>query len=124
MNIDYRRVHHIQICIPVGMENEARMFYKDVLGFVEIEKPEALKKNGGFWLKGAGIEIHIGVEKDVHPSKRHPAFEVGNIDEARARLQHFNVQIKEETQIAGFDRFTFYDPFKNRIEFIQPKSVS
>ncbi|WP_377889489.1 VOC family protein [Alkalihalobacillus sp. R86527] len=124
MKIDYRRIHHIQICIPVGMENQARTFYKDILGFIEIEKPEALKKNGGFWLRGAGIEIHIGTETNIHPGKRHPAFEVGNINEARARLKDYEVLIQEETQIKGYERFTFFDPFRNRIEFIQPKSDS
>lgn len=124
MKIDYRRLHHIQICIPNGMEDHARTFYKDILGFTEIEKPEALKKNGGFWLTCAGIEVHIGTEPDISPGKRHPAFEVGNISEARSILKKHDVSIQEETQIVGFERFTFFDPFKNRIEFIQPKSES
>lgn len=120
MIIDYKRIHHIQICIPSGTEDQARAFYKDILGFSEIEKPEALKKNGGFWLSGAGMEVHIGTEKEIYPGKRHPAFEVGNIKEAKFFLRNQGVPIQEETPIDGFERFTFYDPFQNRIELIQP----
>jgi catechol 2,3-dioxygenase-like lactoylglutathione lyase family enzyme len=38
--INFKRLNHIQICIPVGKEMEARRFYTDILGLEEIPKPK------------------------------------------------------------------------------------
>ena len=118
MSIQYKRLHHIQICIPPDQENVARDFYINTLDFKEITKPEQLKKNGGFWLTVANIEVHIGVEEMGLPGKRHPAFEVKNLEAARMHLEKKGVSIQEETQIKGYERFSFFDPFRNRIEFL------
>lgn len=118
MFIDYQRLHHVQICIPTGKEEIAKKFYIETLGFAEIEKPEALKKNGGFWLKAANIELHIGTEDSIVPGKRHPAFEINNLNEVKTYLKKQHITIQEETPIEGFQRFSFYDPFSNRIEFL------
>ena len=50
MKINFKKINHIQICIPKGEETKGREFYCGILGLQEIEKPESLKKNGGFWL--------------------------------------------------------------------------
>ncbi|NNU94820.1 glyoxalase [Geobacillus sp. NFOSA3] len=119
MKIHVKRLDHVQICIPVGAEDEARAFYTDLLGFTEIEKPEALKANGGLWYKVGDIELHIGVEqRDGYNSKSHPAFEVENIDEVRRYLEENGVPTKDEKPIPGVKRFSFRDPFHNRIEFL------
>ena len=47
--IDSKRLDHVQLCSPVGKENEARKFYTDIIGLVEIPKPKELIKNGGLW---------------------------------------------------------------------------
>ncbi|OXB92126.1 VOC family protein [Parageobacillus galactosidasius] len=122
MKIHVKRLDHVQICIPVGAEDEARAFYTDLLGFTEIEKPEALKANGGLWYKVGDIELHIGVEqRDGYNSKSHPAFEVENIDEVRRYLEENGVPTKDEKPIPGVKRFSFRDPFHNRIEFLSKR---
>jgi len=45
--IEIKRLDHIQLCIPVGMENEARHFYAEILGLQEIAKPKELIDNAG-----------------------------------------------------------------------------
>lgn len=115
-----KRLDHVQICVPIGAEDEAREFYGGVLGLQEIEKPEALKPNGGLWFQVADIQLHIGVEAGQHPSKRHPAFEVEELESIRLYLQSRGIPIKEETAIPGVNRFSFLDPFGNRIEFLEP----
>jgi catechol 2,3-dioxygenase-like lactoylglutathione lyase family enzyme len=112
-------LNHIQLCIPIGKESEARKFYCEILGLKEIPKPEILIPNGGFWLQAGDIQLHIGVEDETSNSKRHPAFEVANIDEAKKQLEKFNIPIKEEKPIPGQRRFSFKDPFGNRIEFLE-----
>lgn len=118
MQIQFTRIDHIQICVPRSKEPIAHVFYTDVLGLREIEKPTHLKPNGGFWLEIAGIQLHIGVEDEIHPSKRHPAFEVENLEQVRDYLVNQGIRIKEDKPIPGFNRFSFYDPFGNRIELL------
>jgi len=117
--INFTRLDHIQICIPKGKESEARQFYADVIGLTEIPKPEVLRANGGLWYKVADIQLHIGTENEINRSKRHPAFEVSNLEEARTHLVRQGVTLKEETQIPGQKRFSFFDPFGNRIELLK-----
>lgn len=117
----FKKLNHIQICIPPNQEDKAKKFYIDILKLKEIEKPDILKKKGGFWLEAADIQLHISIE-DMDPeknSKRHPAFEVENLDELRKILVENNVKIREEDQISGQKRFSFFDPFNNRIEVLQ-----
>ena len=114
-----KKLDHIQLCIPVGTEEAARTFYSEILELEEIEKPEALKPNGGLWFKIADIQLHIGVEDEQNNSKRHPAFEVENLEEIKRHLQSKGVKVKEETVIPDVSRFSFFDPFGNRIEFLE-----
>ena len=119
--INFKCLNHIQICIPVGKENEARRLYTDILGLKEIPKPKELIPNGGVWYQIADIQLHIGTENEINKSKRHPAFEVEDLSKARELLKRNNVKIKEEIQIPGQDRFSFFDPFGNRIELLVKK---
>ncbi|HET7658402.1 MAG TPA: glyoxalase, partial [Bacillales bacterium] len=80
MKVDIVRLDHVQVCIPKGEEQVARAFYTDLLGFEEIEKPNALKKNGGLWYLVGDIQLHIGTETvKSNKSKRHPAFQIRNL---------------------------------------------
>ncbi|MCY7363336.1 MAG: glyoxalase [Ignavibacteria bacterium] len=119
MKINIIKIDHIQICIPIGKEDEARKFYSEILSLIEIEKPEALKQNGGLWYEAGSIQLHIGVDNEVNNSKRHPAFEVEDLDIVREYLISKNIKIKEEIKIPGIKRFSFKDPFENRIEFLE-----
>lgn len=116
------KFNHIALTVPCGAEDEARRFYCDLLGLMEIEKPDSLKSNGGLWLQTGNLPLHIGVEDGVdrRRTKRHPAFEVNDLLKLKEYLSANGVEIKEATAIPGFDRFYVYDPFGNRLEFIQP----
>lgn len=115
-------INHVQITIPKGMEREARTFYCDLLGFIEIEKPLQLQKRGGLWLVVGTNELHIGTEEGVDrtKTKAHVAYEVEELSAVRAHLQSHNIEIIESVPIPNYDRFEIRDPFGNRIEFIQP----
>lgn len=118
--IDFIKIDHVQICVPHDSEEKARNFYLDTLGFSEVGKPDSLSRNGGFWCRAGEIEVHIGLEKmEMVKSKRHPAFEIADIEAARQLLHEAGVIMKEEPPISGRDRFSFADPFGNRIEFLQ-----
>lgn len=117
--IKFKRLDHIQICIPKGQEDKARHFYTNIIGLKEIPKPEQLISNGGLWYRIADIQLHIGTEDDTNKSKRHPAFEVTDLQSAREHLVQHGVTLKEEIQIPGQERCSFIDPFNNRIELLQ-----
>lgn len=114
-------INHVQITVPKGGESQAREFYCNLLGLVEIEKPTPLKANGGFWLKAGSLQVHIGVEDNPYrnETKAHIAFEVKSIEIMRELLQSNGVSVKENTPIKGFERFDIRDPFGNRIEIMQ-----
>ncbi|KAA0548118.1 glyoxalase [Bacillus sp. BGMRC 2118] len=120
MKIQIKRLDHVQVCIPFGKEDDARAFYTDILGFEEIEKPDSLKANGGLWYSVGDIQLHIGAEEmNGNKSKRHPAFEVISLQQIRAYLEQHNIKIQDEKPIPNIERFTFFDPFGNRIEFLE-----
>jgi catechol 2,3-dioxygenase-like lactoylglutathione lyase family enzyme len=119
MKINIKRLDHVQLCVPPGAEGTAREFYGALLGLREIEKPAPLRANGGLWFEVADIQLHIGVERDQTKSKRHPAFEVENIEAVRRYLETNGVRTKDEISVAGLERFSFFDPFDNRIELLE-----
>src|SRR5256885_180230 len=115
-------VHHIQITIPRGAEEQARAFYCGLLGLTEIEKPESLQGRGGFWLQVGDRAVHIGSEDGVErkATKAHIAYQVKDIAEWRQRLQENGYKVLDAVPISGYERFEFRDPFGNRVEFIEP----
>ena len=119
MKLHFTRLNHVQICIPPGEEAKARDFYGGVLGLEEIEKPEALKPNGGLWFSIADVQLHIGAEEPAGKSKCHPAFEVEGLAEIKRYLIENGVRVKDETEVPGMSRFSLFDPFDNRIELME-----
>ena len=116
------RLHHAQITIPRGTEEEARKFYCGLLGLIEIEKPNALKSRGGFWLQVADQQVHLGTEPNPPglTTKAHLAYQVDDIRDWRARIEEAGFETQDNEPIPGHTRFEIRDPFGNRIEFIQP----
>ncbi|MEZ0326420.1 MAG: VOC family protein, partial [Fimbriimonas sp.] len=114
------RIHHVQISIPSGAEDQARLFYCGILGLKEFEKPDSLAGRGGFWLRIGDQELHIGTEDDVErqKTKAHVAYQVEDLRQARSRILEAGCQVLESVPIPGYARFEFRDPFGNRIECI------
>jgi catechol 2,3-dioxygenase-like lactoylglutathione lyase family enzyme len=115
------KVHHAQITIPKGAEDDARKFYCEILGLREIPKPESLKARGGFWLENQGFQIHIGTEDgfDRTKTKAHLAYLVRDLENWCRKLTDNGIKIIEGIPIPGYKRFEFRDPFGNRVEFLE-----
>jgi catechol 2,3-dioxygenase-like lactoylglutathione lyase family enzyme len=120
------RVHHAQITIPKGAEDEARRFYCHLLGLEEVQKPDALAGRGGFWLQVGDFQVHVGTENGIERehSKAHVAYLVDDLELWRTRLNDEGTEIIEGIPIPGYSRFEFRDPFGNRVEFLQPVEVN
>ncbi|HEY3523304.1 MAG TPA: GNAT family N-acetyltransferase [Candidatus Limnocylindrales bacterium] len=116
-----RGIHHVQLAIPRGTEDEARGFWASTLGFEEIDKPPVLAARGGCWFRSGHAEVHLGVEDPFRPSaKAHPGLTVGDIGPLMARLREAGVEVVEDDAFPGYDRFYCLDPFGNRLEFLAP----
>jgi catechol 2,3-dioxygenase-like lactoylglutathione lyase family enzyme len=119
MKINFKRLDHVQVCCPPGAEERARDFYGRLLGLTEIEKPAPLRARGGLWFEIADIQLHVGAEDATPRSKRHPAFEVEDVEAVRRFLEQNGVRTRDEPRIEGVRRFSFFDPFDNRIELLE-----
>jgi catechol 2,3-dioxygenase-like lactoylglutathione lyase family enzyme len=113
-------VDHVQLAFPPGGEADARRFYGEVLGLVEIPKPEAMRARGGMWFVAGPIQIHLGLEPDMRPStKMHPALVVDDLDAYCARLAAAGCEWRPDDGLPGVRRGHTKDPFGNRIELIE-----
>ena len=115
-----KAIDHVQIAIPVGGEAQARPFYGDLLGLTEVEKPAEMARRGGAWFEAGAVKVHLGVEEDFRPNvKAHVAFEVDD-----------RLELAERAKAAGFtvtrqgDQIYIYDPFGNRLEFVDAVAAS
>jgi extradiol dioxygenase family protein len=125
MTLDIKKFHHIWLGILPGEEHEARIFYEEVLGAKEIERPEAFSSKG-LWMELAGVQLHFGTDtsqsreglqnEDVYLSERHFALVVSDAKAARLELEQKEIAYEEGTPILGMDRFSFRDPWNNKIE--------
>lgn len=112
--------HHVLLAMPPGGEDAADAFYAGRLGLEVVAKPAHLAARGGRWYRGAGLEVHLGVEEGFRASaKSHPAMRVRGLGELRAALERDGVEIADDTQLDGHQRWYVTDPFGNRIELIE-----
>jgi catechol 2,3-dioxygenase-like lactoylglutathione lyase family enzyme len=114
-------VDHVQITVPAAAVAEARAFYCGLLGLPEVEKPDALRGRGGFWLQVGDRQVHVGTEEGVErrATKAHVAYAVTGLAAWRARLAAAGVEVFDGTPTPGYERFEFRDPFGNRGELIE-----
>ncbi len=113
-------LHHVQLAMPPGREDDARAFYVGVLGFTEIPKPTNLVTRGGLWLKSGDADVHLGVEQDFRPAKKaHPALLVDDLAAIRAACEASGSMLTIDEPLEGYDRAYVADPFGNRIELLQ-----
>ncbi|MFJ7513315.1 VOC family protein [Peribacillus simplex] len=116
----FKAIDHIQLAAPKGSEDIARKFFKNILGFEEVEKPEELKKRGGVWFEFGNYQIHIGIEEPFYPAKKaHPAFEIENIEELKKHLITNGIDVIADDKLPGAKRFYISDPFGNRMELLE-----
>lgn len=127
-------IHHVQVACPPGGEDQAREFWVDGFGFVEVAKPAALAGRGGCWFRSFDpddhtrvlAEIHIGVEEPFAPARKaHPAFVTDATTFAaiaqRLTRRGWQVDDSQRDGLDGYLRFHCFDPFGNRVEVLTPR---
>ena len=118
--IPIRAVHHVGR-LTKRLE-ASRAFYRDVLGFREIERPNF--DFPGAWLFAFGVQIHlIGNDAagdptgEIQSRVNHLALHVDDFEQARALLEEHGVQYKE-SQAPGRNlrQLFFRDPDGHVVE--------
>jgi len=113
-------IEHIQLAMPPHREDEARGFYRDVLGIPEIPKPAELANRGGCWFERGPLKVHLGVEADFRPARKaHPAFLVDDLTRLKGALEARGYRVNSDAALETYDRIFVDDPFGNRIELMQ-----
>jgi catechol 2,3-dioxygenase-like lactoylglutathione lyase family enzyme len=98
-------------------------FYRDLLGFVEVQRPNF--DFAGSWLYNHGIMIHLiqdeapppAVEKTIRPRANHVALHTGDMDAVEQLLEAHGVTFRK-SQVPGrpIKQVFFLDPDGNHIE--------
>lgn len=117
------KLDHIQLAMPPGEEDKARVFYSTLLALPEKIKPAPLAKRGGVWFEREDLKVHLGVEHDFRPAKKaHPAFLVDDLTLLIQQCLSAGYEVIEVNPDEVFDnhkRAYIFDPFGNRLEFLE-----
>lgn len=117
-----KAVHHVSFVVP---ELEAALhFYKDILGFEPIERPEM--GIDGAWLQSGNAQIHLIVPPEgvdvgtppatANPIANHTAFAIDDYQRVLDHLKKHGLEVLEIGAIRG--QMWVRDPGGNIIEFI------
>ena len=122
MSPEVRAITHVQVAIPVGGEDEARVFYGGLLGLVEVAKPPELAKRGGCWFElpeGTCRQLHLGADPDFRPAKKaHVAFVASDVAGLAEKARSQGYEVVEDWS-GETEQVYIYDPFDNRLEFVE-----
>ena len=114
-------LHHVQLSMPAGTEEDCRRFWVDILGFTEVQKPPVLAARGGLWVRADNLEIHLGVEPDFRPAKKsHPGILVRDLEAFAQHVQGHGLVPEWDDAFPGMRRFYLRDNNGNRLEFLSP----
>jgi catechol 2,3-dioxygenase-like lactoylglutathione lyase family enzyme len=116
---------HVQLAMPAGGEAAARAFYADVLGLTEVAKPSNLATRGGCWFERGAVKIHLGIDQDFTPARKaHPGLLVRGLEALVVGLEARGFCVVRGEPIGAFDRVHVDDPFGNRIELLEVRSIA
>jgi catechol 2,3-dioxygenase-like lactoylglutathione lyase family enzyme len=110
------RIAHVNL--SVDALEPARAFYGRVLGLEAAPRPADAGVRPGCWFSVGALELHVSEEPGVEnaSSRRHVAFEVDDLGEARRRLAAAGCTLEEGRPLPGIARFFVRDPSGNRLE--------
>ena len=102
--------------------DEMKAFYRDVLGFREIQRPPF--KFPGAWLYNYGLQIHLivdesgsEVEGEISTRAGHLALHVDDVEAAERTLEKHGIAYrKNEVPLTGVTQLFFHDPDGFHIE--------
>lgn len=113
-------LHHISLVTRNTQRSVA--FYRDVLGFREIKRPNF--DFSGAWLFAYGVQIHIIENASQAPATggpidsraNHHAFAVSDVEAVKRLLVELEIEYREQLNAGGIQQVFFHDPDGHHIE--------
>jgi len=113
-------LHHVQLAMPPGGEEQAVRFYQDLLGIPRLAKPGNLDAAGA-WFEEGSLRVHLGVDKAFVPAKKaHPGLVVRELEQLIRAVEAAGFEAVWDDRLEGFKRAYVTDPFGNRVELMEP----
>ena len=129
------RVDHLNVQVPPDREEEALKFYRDLVGFKQLKKPDSLGPRGGHFCisEKPWYELHVGIARGTSAAdidfknalRNHLAFQVEDLADARAKFESTGIEILEaeasysKSRDFHQDRFFVRDPGGNLLEIME-----
>ncbi len=114
-------IDHVQLAMPPGCEDRARIFYAQTLGMTELPKPPENAARGGCWFSSGDVQIHLGIEDSFTPARKaHPALVCSAFDALTDGLRQRGVEVRFDSSRGR--RAYVDDPFGNRLELIEARN--
>ena len=130
-------VDHLNLQVPSDREEETIKFYRDLIGFKQLKKPDSLSSFGGHFCISVNpwYELHIGVAQGKNwedldfenKLSNHLAFQVEDLKNARTKFDKAGVEVIEAkasySKERDFyqDRFFIRDPGGNLLEIMEAR---
>jgi catechol 2,3-dioxygenase-like lactoylglutathione lyase family enzyme len=113
-------LHHI--ARVTRRPEESIAFYRDVLGFRELQRPAFNFR--GAWLFNYGVQIHIienppsapDPQRTIDSRGNHLAFHVTDIEQSKRSLSSAGIEFIEQVNAGGIHQVFFRDPDGHFIE--------
>ena len=117
------RIHHVNISIPKGREEDCDQFYEGLLGLRKALRPDREISAPGAWYDiGPQGQLHIVYSDNFRDelTGNHFAAEVDDMHELLRRLTARGIEVRGPSHMGydDSDRYFCRDPFGNQIEFM------
>ncbi len=117
------RVHHVNLVVAPHRFDRSLSFWRDVLGFEEVERGGS-PTSAGSWIRRGDAEIHLSVrDGEPHP-EAHVALEVDDLGAIEQACRAAGFGFHPAPPVIGVLRGFTRDPGGNRVELIQVEAVS
>ncbi len=113
-----RGLHHV--AVTTGDPDASIAFYRDVLGFAPLQRPNFDFR--GAWLFKDGLQIHIIEHQpadgggEIDPRADHLAFAVDDLDVVEGCLAEHGIAFHKQVNAGGIPQIFFHDPDGHHIE--------
>ncbi len=100
---------HLQLHVPADSVEAAHAFYCLALGFQDLDLPQGLGGEGGFWMAVPECSFWVGPTAEAASSKI--VLEVPDIESSQIELEGYSIETRHLPSTVGFERLEFTDPF-------------
>jgi len=112
------RLDHVQIVVPLELEEAAKRFYGTLLGLRALVKPPGPRQHEGAWYDAGAVQLHLALEAfdpaTPRPTRPHIGLVVEDLAAVERALAVAGVAIDRDGA-----RIFVRDPAGNRIEIVQ-----